>query len=233
MKKVLFSIAIVICLISSQCTGQEVKKKARDIKGFTRISYGISGVLDILIGPKFKVILEGEIVDMEKVVTEVSGDRLIIRLENWRTKLNEDVSVYITMPELKELGVSGSGFAEILDTIRSADKLNLSVNGSGGIVTTNLEADNLDCSISGSGKIIIGRGTADSGDISISGSGSYTGATFEIDHLKVSISGSGNCLCKVGDSLKAAISGSGNVTYKGDPEIDASVSGSGHVQSMK
>ncbi len=233
MKKVLLSVVIVICLISSQCTGQAVKKKARDIKGFTSISYGISGVLDILIGPEFKVILDGEIVDMKKIVTEVSGDSLIIRLENWRTKLNEDVSVYITMPELKELGVSGSVYAEILDTIRGADKLSLSVSGSGRIATSELETDYLDCNISESGKILIGRGTADNGDISISGSGSYTGATFEIDHLKVNISGSGNCLCKVGDSLKAVISGSGNITYTGDPKIDARVSGSGHVQSAK
>jgi len=225
---------IFAILVASVTYGQTTVKETRDVKGFTKISYGISGNLNIKIGPEFSVVLEGEKGDLKEVITDVSDGRLRIRMENWRFNFNERVNAYVTLPELTGVSVSGSGRAEILDPIKNADDLSLSVSGSGKLYTNELEADKFDCSISGSGNIIIeGNGTADSGEISISGSGSYSGPEFEIDHLEVSVSGSGSCLCKAGDSLTARISGSGNVTYNGDPKIDARVSGSGHVRSSK
>ncbi|MBN2862245.1 MAG: DUF2807 domain-containing protein, partial [Bacteroidales bacterium] len=59
-------------------------KESRNLKGFSSISYGISGNLTVKIGPEFSVVLEGDEDDVERVLTEVSGDRLIIRHEIWR-----------------------------------------------------------------------------------------------------------------------------------------------------
>lgn len=233
MKK-LSAVLIISILLAPAIFGQSTVKETRNVKGFTKISYGISGNLSVKIGPEFSVVLEGQKRDLEEVITDVSDGRLRIRMENWRFNLDEKVNVYITLPELTGMGVSGSGRVEILDGIKDADELGMSVSGSGKIYTKELEVDKFDCSISGSGDIIItGPGSADSGEISISGSGGYNAPDFEIDHLEVSVSGSGSCFCKAGDSLTARISGSGNVTYKGDPKIDARVSGSGHVRSSK
>lgn len=230
MMKRLTALFVVAVLVTGITAGQEREK--RNLKGFDRIGFGIAGSLSINIGPEFSVILEGTRRDLGGVVTDISEGRLIIKQENWRFRFDERVKVYITMPELEELRVSGSGKAEIIDDIRNGDELKLSVSGSGKLYTAGLELDELDCSISGSGDIIIGsRGTADHGEISISGSGNYKGEDLEIDHLKVRVSGSGSCLCKAGDSLEASVSGSGNVTYKGNPKIDARVSGSGKVRS--
>jgi hypothetical protein len=226
------SLLFMVAILSGFVSGQE--KETRNVKGFTKVNFGISGDLKIKIGPEFSVVLEGDKSDLREIITEVSGDKLLIKQENWHFNFNEKVNVYITMPELSGLSVSGSGKAEVLDPIKEADDLYLSVSGSGRLVTAGLEADNLDCSISGSGNISIeSEGKADRGNISISGSGNYRGESMEIDHLEVHVSGSGNCTCKAGDSLKAGISGSGNVNYYGDPKIDARVSGSGHVRSMK
>jgi hypothetical protein len=231
MKK-LASFLFVASFVIAMASGQSANKETRDVKGFTKISFGIAGDMQIKIGPEFSVVLEGDKDDLKEIVTELSGDKLIIKHENWKFNFDNKVNVYITLPNLNGLGVSGSGKAEIIDAVKNADNLSLSVSGSGKLMTTGLEVDNLNCGISGSGDIIIGsEGTADRADISISGSGSYTGESFEIDHLDISVSGSGSCLCKVGDSLNARISGSGNVTYIGNPKIDAKVSGSGHVRS--
>jgi len=213
--------------------GQSTVKETRDVKGFTKISYGISGNLSIKIGSEFSVVLEGEKDDLREVITDISDGKLRIRQDNWRFDFNSKVNAYVTLPLLTGLNVSGSGKAEILDPIKEADGFNLSVSGSGKVITAELVADAFDCNISGSGDIFIASGSADRGDLSISGSGSYSGGDFEIDHLDISISGSGSCLCKVGDSLTARISGSGNVTYKGNPKVDARVSGSVHVRSAK
>lgn len=225
---------ISLALVSSVASGQSNQKETRNLKGFSQVSFGIPGDLEIKFGPEFSVVLEGLRNDINEVETEIIGDKLIIRQERWGFDFRENVDVYITMPELTGLGVSGSGKAKILNNIKEADDITLSVSGSGRLITAGIIADNMHCSISGSGNIVIeSAGNADRGGISISGSGSYSGEDFEIDNLQVNVSGSGNCLCKVGDSLKASVSGSGNITYAGDPKIDARISGSGHVRAVK
>lgn len=228
------ALLLIISLVTGISSGQAIVKETRNVKGFTKVNFGIAGTLQIKIGPEFSVVLEGTKSDLEEVETEVSDGKLIIKQESWRFNLNEKVNVYVTMPSITGLGVSGSGRVEVLDPITDADKLSLSVSGSGKLQTAGLEVDNLDCNISGSGNVVIGAaGNADRGDISISGSGNYSGESFEIDHLEISVSGSGSCYCKAGDSLDASISGSGNVTYSGNPSVDARVSGSGHVRAAK
>jgi hypothetical protein len=209
---------------------QSAVEETRDLKGFTKVSFGVSGNMYINIGTEFKVVLEGDKSVLEDIITEVSGGRLIVKKENWSFNNNEKVTVYITMPGINGLGVSGSGRAEIKDAVKT-DDLSLSVSGSGKIYTNEITVNNLKSSISGSGNIIVGSGNAANGDISISGSGNYMGESIKIGSLDISISGSGNCATGVTESLNASVSGSGNVTYEGNPKIDARVSGSGKIRS--
>jgi hypothetical protein len=228
MKKALLSL-IVMSFICSVTMGQDYKE-TRDVKGFSSIGFGISGNLYIKIGPEFSVILEGDKEDVNEVETEVVGNRLQIKHDTWRFNIREKVDVYITMPDLKGLGVSGSGKAEVLDEIETED-LDLSVSGSGHILTANITVENLDCSISGSGNIKLGGGKVIDAEVSISGSGSFYGEEARAETMEIGVSGSGSCRCYVTGSLEARVSGSGNITYSGDPRIDARVSGSGRVKS--
>jgi len=238
MKKGVFLSAFILAITASACFAgnQSVAKETRDVSGFTKVSFGISGNLYINIGTEFKVVLEGENRVLENIITEVSGGRLVIknedwRMRNWRMNMNEKVTVYITMPELSGLSVSGSGKAEIKDAVKTSD-LNLSVSGSGKLYASEITVSSLDCGISGSGDITLGsKGSSSKADISISGSGNYVGESFKIGSAEVHISGSGNCTCNVTESLRASVSGSGNVTYDGNPRVDAHVSGSGKVRS--
>lgn len=228
---ILSVIIVAMTLTAGFSNGQSIVKETRDVSGFTRVSFGVSGDLYINFGSEFKVVLEGEKALLGDIVTEVSGGKLVIKKENWRFNMNEKVTIYITMPEIKGLGVSGSGRAEIKDAVK-AENLDLSVSGSGKLFTTDVVAADLNCSISGSGDIIIGgSGDATKADISISGSGNYRGEPLKIGSAEISISGSGNCSCNVTGSLRASVSGSGNVTYLGDPKVDVRVSGSGRVRS--
>ena len=224
-------VIITLIIFSGSISAQN--GETRQVKDFTRVSFGVPGDLIIKFGPEYKLVIDGPRKAVEETITEVNGDRLVIKRDNWRMHFDDErVTISVTMPQLHGLGVSGSGKAEVAEAIRDADNLNLSVSGSGKITTGDLKADHLDCSISGSGDIkLSGSGSVDNGEISISGSGSYSGDSVEIDHLKVSVSGSGDCYCKAGDSLEAHVSGSGNVSYYGNPKIDARVSGSGHVRS--
>lgn len=234
MKKLLFVTLLLtgFVLTTDLANSQAVEKETRNVRGFTKVNFGIPGNLNIKIGPEFNVVLEGEKNDLEKIITEVSGDRLLIKQKNWRFNFDEKITVYITLPELKGLGVSGSGKAIILDPVKTGD-LNLSVSGSGKLLTSVLTVENFDGSISGSGNMTLGGGNITNADVSISGSGNFSGDATHVKLMDVSVSGSGNCTCYVTESIDASISGSGNITYKGDPSVDARVSGSGHVRSAK
>lgn len=231
MKRMIFISAIILIFASAGTVkAQSDTKETREVKGFTKVSFGVSGNLYINFGPEFKVVLEGDRKYLDEIITEVSGTRLVIKKENWRFHFDEKVTVYVTMPEIEGLGVSGSGKAEIKDAVKS-DELNLSVSGSGKLYANEISVSNLDCSISGSGDIILGNGTASKTGISVSGSGNFTGESVKINAADIHISGSGNCTCNVTESLIASVSGSGNVTYEGNPRVDAHVSGSGKVRS--
>jgi hypothetical protein len=229
---IILSVFILAIAVSTGFAGsQSDVKETRNVKDFTKVNFGVAGNLYINIGPEFKVVLEGEKKDLEDIITDVSGGKLVIKKENWRFNMNEKITAYVTMPELKGLGVSGSGKAEIKDAIKVED-LDLSVSGSGKIYTNDVAVTNLGCSISGSGNIIPGgNGNAAKAEISISGSGNFDGGSFKIGSAEIHISGSGNCSCYVSESLRASVSGSGDVTYGGNPKVDAHVSGSGKVRS--
>jgi hypothetical protein len=230
---ILSALFLAITVTTGSAANQSDVKETRNVSDFTKVSFGVSGNLYINFGPEFKVVLEGEKRYVEDVITEVSGGKLVIKMENWRMNnwRNEKVTVYVTMPELNGLGVSGSGKAEIKEAFKT-DDLYLNVSGSGKLYISDITASSLDCGISGSGDIILGgSGSCSKAKISISGSGNYMGESLKIGTAEVHISGSGNCTCNVTESLKASVSGSGNVSYEGSPKIDAHVSGSGKVRS--
>lgn len=216
-------------------TANAQTKETRNVRGFSKVSFGISGELYVDFGSNFNVVLEGDQSALEEIITEVVNDRLVIRRDRDNRSFNNfrKVVVRVTMPELQGLSVSGSGKAEITEAVRSAGDIELSVSGSGSLLASDIVADNINCSISGSGNILIrGKGSTDNGKIAISGSGNYSGEQIEFDRVDIRLSGSGNCVCRVGGELSATVSGSGNVTYIGNPpRVDAKVSGSGKVRS--
>ena len=235
MKKLINSslfILAVIVMTAGNAKGQS-GKETRNVSDFSEVGFGVAGNLFIKIGSTFSVVLEGDKDYLEVIETVVKNGKLIIRAEdhNFFNFNNHHADVYITMPLLKALGVSGSGKATVEDPIK-AESLSLNVSGSGKIVINELKATELNGGISGSGDIVLnGSGEVQKGDFSVSGSGSFRGDNVKIADLEVRISGSGNCSCNVSDNLKASVSGSGNVWYSGNPRLDVRSSGSGHVRS--
>ena len=233
MKKVILALFLVLVagMASAHSKDNQGVKETRKVSGFTKIGFGIAGDLYINIGSEFRVELEGPKSLLDEIETELSGSKLVIKKDTWHTFGNEKVTVYITLPALEGLSVSGSGKAEVKDAVKS-EELHLSVSGSGKILMADLAIGDLDVGISGSGDVIIGgSGDARNADISISGSGNYSGESLRIANGDFGISGSGSCRCNVTDKLEASVSGSGNVTYLGNPKVDARVSGSGRVRS--
>ncbi len=113
----------------------------------------------------------------------------------------------ITVNDLRQLGVSGSGTVE----------------------ATGLDGEALAMSVAGSGEINA-AGRIEDLTISISGSGSCNAAALKAKRAKVAVRGSGDLTVNASDELEAIVSGSGSIWYVGSPKITPSISGSGEIR---
>lgn len=207
----------------------------RKVDVFTEISLNVSAKLYLTQGDNQSVRIEAKSSTLDDIITEVKGRRLIIRFPNksiFKRNYNPGkIEIYITVPEIGALGVSGSGDIVVEDL--KARILEMAVSGSGNIDIEKLDSKKVKASISGSGNISIGKGgVADELGVSISGSGNFNGKGFEADEVTAHTSGSGNCSVKSNGSVTARVAGSGNIYYGGNPSIDTSVAGSGKVKRM-
>jgi hypothetical protein len=222
------SLLVIILLGATLVLGAQ-ERETRTPGSFSGISFGVAGELHLVQGTDFSVVLEGDRDVLRNTETYVKGDRLIIR-DNRRVSFrSEKITVWITLPEIDFIAVSGSGTIYAKEQV-VCEELTLGVSGSGSLIMKNLAAREAHCSISGSGFVELnGPGALECG-VSISGSGKFSAEEFKIGEMDISVSGSGNCKCYVVKSLEASISGSGNVYYSGDPSVNARISGSGKVR---
>lgn len=213
----------------------QAEDEIRDVSSFSEISLRIPATVHLEQGSPQSVRIEAKQSTLEDIITEVNGSKLIIRFPGksifQRNYKPGKIDIYITVPDVNGLGVSGSG--DILADEIKARIIDLAVSGSGNIEIDDLTSDKVKGAISGSGNIQIeGDGVANELSVSISGSGNFKAEEFEAEDVTVSTSGSGNCTVRSNGSVKARIAGSGSVYYKGNPTVDASVAGSGRVKNM-
>ncbi|WP_460622347.1 head GIN domain-containing protein [Hymenobacter tenuis] len=209
-------------------------RETRSVGAFTSVGLGGSMKVVLRQGSPQKVEVVGNSEDLAHLETKVTNGQLHINTKkegyfnSYRYK--DNVTVFVTMPTIKALGVSGSGTIKAADPIK-ANNLDLAVSGSGGIELTSVTADKISSSLSGSGTIAA-SGAAPSHDISVSGSGGVQARNLKSKTCSISISGSGDCRVQATDRLEASIVGSGDVYVTGHPQIKSSVVGSGRVHQQ-
>jgi hypothetical protein len=195
---------------------------------FNQIENNGSWDVEITKGSKDEVRLESSSFDLGKVITEVDGRKLKIKLEKDNYK-NVNIKVFVTVRELESVGNGGSGDM-VINSDFGADSFSIGLSGSGSISTRNINAGKLSVGMSGSGKVIIAGGQADEANIGQSGSGDFEGINFTADAVKIGKSGSGNTSISVKEDFTVGSSGSGNVYYRGNPEKQSiGISGSSKV----
>lgn len=208
----------------------------RDVAAFSEISLRVPAKLHLAQGSKQSVEINGKESTLEQIITEVKGRELIIRFTTknmlWKEFETGKIEIFITVPEINALTVSGSGDI-VNDGAIDSRILSLTCSGSGTINLAELKSERLTANISGSGNVVVaGNGTAADASINISGSGGFRGENFKTEDVSVRISGSGGADVYCNNSLVARVAGSGNVRYKGNPRIDQSIAGSGNVKKL-
>ena len=183
-------------------------------------------------GEEGKITLEGESNLLEYIVTEVKGDKLVIKTEkgvNLRTSWNKTIKVTVPFRDISEVSLAGSGDLWTEDTINASD-FEASLAGSGDIII-DVEATSVECSVAGSGDLTL-KGNTNNLEAKLAGSGDIHAFGLQANHTVVSVAGSGDAEVVSNSSLKARVSGSGDIEYKGNPsKEDTKVSGSGSISN--
>lgn len=237
MKKV--SVLLNVCafvglVFISTNTVSAQQREERKVSGFNGIALSISADIYLTQASDYKVEIEAEVDYLEKIETVVSGDVLKIKnKDHFNFEFHsKKVKIYISMPQVNSLTISGSGDI-IAQTPIKTEKLDVAISGSGNVKIENLAVKNIEMSISGSGDIYFaGSDIAESSKYSISGSGDINTENLQTKKVEIHVSGSGDVRVWAVDELDAKVSGSGDVYYKGRPIVDAKTSGSGGIHHI-
>ncbi|HYV91393.1 MAG TPA: head GIN domain-containing protein [Chitinophagales bacterium] len=227
-------VAFASCVNSQNTNGgnSAAQTQTRNVSNFTAVSLEIPAEVTLSQGD-FHVEINASPSVLEKIKTEVHGEKLEIKFDNWlHTHVDEPISVQITMPSITALEVNGSGNIFSKSDF-SGDHLRLEVNGSGKMSLKNFAVTELKAEINGSGQIVNLSGTASVAKFEINGSGKIDAENFSGKEVDAAVTGSGNMKLSATDLLNADITGSGDIRYKGVPaKKNVDITGSGSVSAL-
>lgn len=237
MKKLNFILVFLATTLISYCGDAQTVKgsgsvtsKTISMDKITSIGLGISADVYLRQGAKQEIEIKGQQNIIDLLNKRPNGKSWNIEFERGtRVKSYEQLEIYITLTELENLSIGGSGSIIGKSKFTRVDDLSISIGGSGD-VKVDVEANDISCSIGGSGKIKL-QGEADELEVSIGGSGDVEAINLDVKECNVSSAGSGNVEINVSDYLKVSLVGSGDVRYSGNPKVKKSIVGSGDVVS--
>ncbi|HEX8660110.1 MAG TPA: head GIN domain-containing protein [Hymenobacter sp.] len=240
MKKLLSLLAIPAVLLTACSNEGDVfgpnvrgtgptESEVRTLNSFSRLNLKIDAEVFVTQGSPQQVRVEAQRNILNVIETELSNNRLEIEYGRYNVRSHDPIRIYVTLPNITELEVSGSGKISSTAPL-TATNCRVDVSGSGEANLNFAQADALQTNVAGSGEVRL-SGNAPSHNINISGSGRVS--TYDLSTLDtyVSISGSGRSYVRAARALNVDISGSGSVYYKGNPTISSRVTGSGRVQA--
>lgn len=231
MKRII-QLSLLVCLMTGFAFNTNAASKILDLKPFT--GFVLTSHYNVILkqGSKQKVKVEGPQAILDKMNTTVSDGVWKIYDKNkgknsWKGNSGK-VTVYITLPKLKYVAVTGSGNVKC-DQFNAAN-VKLKVTGSGDIKMGLKASSSIKAGISGSGSIKL-NGSTSTFTGKITGSGNIKGIDMKVNTASATITGSGNIYIHCKEVITAKITGSGNVKYKGSPKVEARSTGSGKVKS--
>lgn len=204
--------------------------ETRSLKSFEQLSVatGIEAIIEKGTTNSIKIDADG--VDLDKVKTEVSGDRLTVKIENkwkigWTSK--RKVIVHITYTETLDDIEASSGASIYSEDILTGGELDLDAS-SGSRIDVEVDVQKLGGEVSSGATIkLSGRADRFTGEASSGSSlGSYDLA---VDNADLDASSGSSVKVTVNDKIVANASSGASVKYKGNPSntnIDKSSGGS-------
>lgn len=182
-------------------------------------------------GDGYHVRLQGESNILPYIETKVGDNTLVVgTLHAVSINTTQELNVYVTVPQLDKVVLSGSGNIISKNTLSSPEPMHFDLNGSGD-VNVAVDAPAVSTSLAGSGRLRLSGQTRDL-RVELAGSGTFRGDSLKSEAAKISIMGSGNAYVFASVHLDVSIGGSGDVYYWGGPSISSKIFGSGNLKKQ-
>ena len=207
--------------LSSYCQ----KKEERKLSDFNEVRVSNAINLYIKQGNETKAVIEADGIELDEVITEVSGGNLKVSIRknnNFRRSIH--VKVYLTYKSLES--ISASSAADVYsESVIKADELELSAS-SAASMELDIDVAHLDMSVSSAGDIEL-SGKAGKVTGSASSAGDVDAFDLVCKTADVKASSAGGIRINVTDEIKARASSGGSIKYKGNPMKSNTDSSSG------
>ncbi len=197
-------------------TGSETR--SFDLSGFGSIDISSIFNAEVVQGSDWEVILNGRSEDLDDVVVRMINDDLEVDftrdISRWDTD-REKVKVYIKMPDLEGVELSGAARA----VISGFEQNLLSIDMSGAAsAEMDFRVDDMDVDMNGlSNLTLTGRGNRLKANIA--GASNLEAFDYMVENAEVEVSGASKVKVYVSDLLEIDASGGSEVRYKGDPRV--------------
>jgi len=200
-------------LAALACGAAQADEKTYDLAGFTGVSVSAGITAEIAVGGDYSVRAESSEEGLEKLDIRVKGDALEIRRKNMSFNFGRSakVTVYVSMPELKELEASSG-----------SDAIAGGVSG---------DAFALDASSGASAEV---KGECGALSLDISSGAHVEAAEFKCKSATIDASSGASATVFVTDAVNADASSGGSVKILGEPKsVQTDSSSGGSVKVVK
>ena len=205
----------VLVLITVFGTSVFAQKTAtRKLEKFTAISASEGIDVTLVKGSSYEAKITASGIEMEDVLTEVSGGRLKIHLDGGNHR-NIDVNVEVTFVSLNEIRASSAADIKSSSVIE-ADMLEIDASSAADI-DLKIKVKELHVDASSSADITL-SGTADKQNVDISSAADYKAFELVSKEGDISASSAADANVNVTESLYASASSGASVRYKGNPD---------------
>ncbi len=210
MKKSILLNVFILCFLA----GFAQNKETRRLNSFNQISVGEAIQVNLIKGSQEQAEVIANGINLDEVLTDVSGDRLRISLEG-NNHRNIDVEINLTYRELEEIRIS-SAARVIAEEAITASSLEIDVSSAGG-GNLELDAGNVEIDISSAGRLEL-SGNVDRIKIEVSSAGDIDAYELTCDEAEINVSSGGSAKVNVSSTIDAKASSGGNIRYKGNPQ---------------
>ncbi|MEX1247998.1 MAG: head GIN domain-containing protein [Anaerolineales bacterium] len=224
--------------------------ETRDLGQFSSIDIQYPSDVVVRLGDSETIAITADDNLMPQLVTQVSGDRLVIRTEerNWAQRVNasETVQIIVTLTDLQKVDFNSAG-SLVVESL-AADQLEFSLNGAGSVTLNGVTAEEVAFRLDGAGSatligVDLGKltlrldgagsvdatGNVDELDVRIDGLGSMNAEGLTAQTATVNVNGLGSATLRVELELTVNIDGLGSVNYYGSPNVHQETDGLGSV----
>ncbi len=193
---------------------------------FSEVEVGYFYETEITQAPEYSIRLEGDRDAIDKLVFKQSGDKISFKSSQNNFEHQDLVKIYISLPELESLKISGASSARLNGW--KGDDLHLKLSGNSRCELSG-DFQNIEIESSGNSKINM-QGTAESVEARLSGLSKLDAFDLRSTQTSLTISGASSASVNAEEQLGVNASGASQVHYKGNATAEINKSGAARVK---